>query len=187
MMPGQRRAFVLAEMLAILFMVAIGSTVMAVGIGAIMRTHKQTAALTNRYAVLHDFLRCIRKDVRAASRVTIDRDESATETILTLGYADADAALQRAYRFAPQRVERFNRSTPAGAIPARRDSRTSSLDKQWTMKNTTVSASLTPTPGGQVDLLNIVVQWDTRSKDDPQPRRRFALTLRPAGMAPYEP
>ena len=175
MIHSRGRAVVLLEILTVLFLVAIGGTIMSVGIAAVVRTHRRTADLTNRYAVLNDFLRCIRGDVRAASGIALEGDGSQTVTTLTLTHAQPEAYAE--YLFFENRVERLRLS--AGDILVE--------DKSWPVDHATVDVDLAHGSDGEAALLHLAVQWHRRSKDDTQPGRRFDMILRAAGEHCHEP
>lgn len=164
MIPSRRRAVFLLEMLPVLLAVAVGGTLMAVGIAAILRSHNRIAQFGNRYAVLHDFLREIRDDVRTATDVTLrGGDDGELQQVLAVGHPPR----QVLYRFFEGRVERVG--FEADGVP----------DKQWDMKHTEVELGMErpAAPGGD-RVVNVTVLWHRSSKDNPEPRRRFEIALR---------
>lgn len=172
MIPTQRRAFFLLEMLPVFLAVAVGGTLMAVSIAAILRGHNRIAQFGNRYAVLHDFLREIRDDVRTATDVTLrGGDDGELQQVLAVGHPPQ----QVLYRFFEGRVERVR--FEADGVP----------DKQWDMMHTEVKLGMerSATPGGD-SVVNVTVLWHRSSKDNPEPRRRFEIALRCAGELRHE-
>ncbi len=172
MIASRRRAIFLIELLPVFLAVAVGGTLMAVSIAAILRSHNQIIQLGNRYAVLHDFLGEIRDDMRMAREVTLrGGDDSGLQQVLAAGQPPQ----QVLYRFFEGRIERVG--FEADAVP----------DKQWEMQHTKVKLSIEqPTALGGDSVVNVTVIWHRSSKDNPQPRRRFDIALHCAGELRHE-
>ncbi len=172
MIRSRRRAIFLVEMLTVFLCVAIGGTLMTVGLASIVRSHRQIAGFANRYAVLNDFLQWIRHDVRTAEEITLRGGEGGDlQKVLVIG----ESPRQVLYRFYPGRVERvgFEDDTIA--------------DKYWEMKHTDVTIGVEQAGGSGDTVLNMTVQWHRSSKITPEPRRRFDITIRcSAAQVEYE-
>ncbi len=171
--PNKRpaRAFFLAEMLVVLFLVLVGGGLITTGLSAILRSQKQVARLSNRYTVLHDMLSHLRADVRHADSLTIQQDDDtpiAYELVLLSGASSpAGAAPRRVWRFAGGRVERVASITAPEA------------EKVWDLGP--CDTTLAPGPGDPTTLLDLSVTWRTDRVKDMPSRRRFDATIRCAG------
>ncbi len=196
MIASRLRAFSLLEVLAIFLIVTVAGTLMTVGVASVLRAHKRTAELANRYAVLHDFLHTLRGDVRAADRLALTSEPDGASTTMKLIFDDESPELL--YRFFFDRIERFGDGTDDNQVndvaSAPRGGR-----KVWPFEHSSATIALERPPGGGAPLLKVTLQWYRRSKDDPQPNshpkrserwgppaRRFSVTLRPAGERRYE-
>ena len=158
----RRRAIFLIEMLPVLLAVAVGGGLMLVGLTSIIRSQRRVAELGNRYAVLNDFMRCLRSDVRAAADLDLRDDNDGAQQVLAIGRPPQ----QVVYRFLEDRVERIGGTDDPVA------------DKTWDMKHTVVQLDVEPPTGSRAPLVNVTVKWHQASDKDPQPRRRFDATLR---------
>ena len=54
-------------------------------------------------------------------------------------------------------------------------------DKQWTFERTDFSVILESSPDGRSPLVKMTVWWHRVDKKDPEPPRRFDVTVRCAG------
>ena len=166
MTRGPRRAVFLIELLPVMLAVAVGGTVMTISIASILRSQKRVAELSNRYAVFNDFLRCFRHDVRAATGLALE-DDDGDDGKLVLVIDGGSRKVE--YRFLDQSVGRigFERDPVAG--------------KQWTFERTDFSVILESSPDGRSPLVKMTVWWHRVDKKDPEPPRRFDVTIRCAG------
>ncbi len=171
MICRRRRAIFLIEMLPVLLAIAVGGGLMLVGLTSIIRSQRRVAELGNRYAVLNDFMRCLRTDVRAAADVALRGDDDGAPRVLAIG----EPPQQVLYRFLEDRVERVGRTDDPVA------------DKVWNMEHTVVQVNIEPRAANGVSLVNVTVEWHRASDKDPQPRRRFDATLRCAREVRHEP
>ena len=170
-MRTSRRAMFLIEMLPVLLAVAVGGTLMTVSIASILRSQKRVAELSNRYAILNDFIACLRQDVRAATELALeDGDGDNGERILVIDHGSRKIV----YRFLDQHVERTGGEQDPVA------------DKRWTFEHTDFDLALEPSPEGLITLVKVCVWWQRTAKDHPEPRRRFDVTMRCAGMLRHE-
>ena len=161
----RRQAFALIQMLSVLFIVAVGSTLMVTSIASIMRVKKHADALTNRHAVLTDFTRCLRRDVRGADAMSLSSGLNDEGSTLTLEQRDGSVC----YTFLPEAVER---------VGADRDFVS---NKAWSFARSLVSVELeSPTPDAAA-LVHVAVCWRSLARDDLQPQRRFDLVFHCAG------
>ncbi len=201
MIASRPRAFTLLEVLAVFLIVTVAGTMMTVGVASVLRAHKRTAELANRYAVLHDFLHTLRGDVRAADRLALTSEPNDAATTLKLIFDDESPELL--YRFFFDRLERFGGGTDGNQVDpvasAPRGGR-----KVWPFEHSSATVALEQPPGrpeskdslcfGAAPLLKVTLQWYRRPKDDTQPNarprrsegrgtpaRRFSVTLRPTG------
>ena len=166
----RRRAMFLIEMLPVLLAVAVGGGLMLVGITSIIRSQRRVAELGNRYAVLNDFMRCLRADIRAATDLELRYDNDEALQVLAIG----EPPQQIIYRFREDRVERIGGTDDPVA------------DKTWGMEHTVVQLGLDPPTGNRAPLVNVTIEWHRASDKDPQPRRRFDATLRCAAEVRHE-
>lgn len=161
----RRRAMALIQLLSVLFIVAAGSTLMATSIASIMRTKKHADALTDRCAVLTDFTRCLRRDVRGSNAMSLRSRPNDDAQILILERGSESVS----YTFLPGNVER------AGFDGDRVS------DKAWSFARTLVSVNLESRDGDADPLLHVTVHWQSLARDDAQPRRRFDLVFHSVG------
>ena len=170
MIRRRRRAIFLIEMLPVLLAIAVGGGLMLVGLTSIIRSQRRVAELGNRYAVLNDFMHCLRNDVRAAADVALRSDDDGAQQVLAIGQPPR----QVLYRFLEDRVERVGRTDDPVA------------GKVWDMEHTVVQVNIAPRAGNGAPLVNVTVEWHRASEKDPQPRRRFDTTLRCAREVRHE-
>ena len=171
MMRASRRAMFLIEMLPVLLAIAVGGTLMTISIASILRSQKRVAELSNRYAVLNDFMACLRQDVRTATKLALeDGDGDNSERVLVIDQGSRKIA----YRFPDRRVERLGGEQDPVA------------DKSWTFEHTDFDLALEPSPEGLPVLVNVSVWWQRTAPDHPEPGRRFDVTMRCTEMLPYE-
>lgn len=166
MTRSHRRGMFLIELLPVLLAVAVGGTVMTMSIASILRSQRRVAELSNRYAVFNDFLRCFRQDVRSAGELTLvndDRDDSVQ--VLVVGHGQRKIT----YRFLDEGVARIGYEKDPVA------------DKQWTFENTDFSLALESAPDELGPLVKLTIWWRRTAKKDPEPSRRFDVTIRCAG------
>lgn len=172
MIGPRRRAVFLIEMLTVVFCVAVGGTLMAVSIASIVRDHRRIVEFGGRYAVLNDFLRCLREDVRAASTAeSSNGDDAEGKQILAIG----EPRQRVLYSFVEDHIERVGFVDDPVA------------DKVWNMKHATVTVGLEPPINGGDALVTVAVTWRRTARDDPAPSRRFEATLRCAGEIRHAP
>ena len=166
-----RRAVFLIELLPVMLAVAVGGTLMTISIASILRSQKRVAELSNRYAILSDFLRCFRQDVRAGTELTLaETGGDAGDQVLFIGGTSGRIA----YRFLDQTVER------AGYEPDR------VVGKQWEFEHTRFSLVVESSGTGLDPLVKMTAWWHRVAKDDPNPARRFDVTIRCAGESKSE-
>lgn len=164
MMP-RRRAVLLVHMLTVLLLTATGGGLMMVGLVSILRGQKRVAEFGNRYTVLNDFLRCVSRDVRMATTAALEPDEEGgPRHTLVLGTPPN----QVTYRFHDGRVERNGFEGDSVST------------KRWAPMSATVSISGDRQPVGRT-IVSVRVSWFRNGADDPEPDRRFDLTVRCAG------
>jgi len=161
----QREAFALIQLLSVLFIVAVGSTLMATSIASILRTKKHADALTDRYAVLTDFTHCLRRDVRGSSAMRLRSEQDNGVPILTL---EGGGGLV-SYTFLPESVERVGFDGDPMS------------NKAWSFVRTQVLADLEAQTGSADPILHVTVLWRSLAHDDAQPQRRFDLAFRSVG------
>ena len=181
MRTHRRSAVFLIEMMAVLFMITLGGTVITMGVYAVIRNQRAVGKLQNRYAVTHSILQRLRADVRAGSSVTVahaggeQRPElseassgwsSGGQGRLVIKSPTGDAV----YVFYVDRVDRFP------------DAHTQSPDQQWTLHGATfhVQARL---GGDNATMLLITIRWNVPKAETPESSRRFDLAIRCAGLA----
>ena len=171
MIDRRRRGIFLIEMLTVLLCVTVGGTLMVVSLASILRNHRQIVELGNRYAVLNDFLRCIREDVRKAAGAELrDGDGAGVRQVLAIG----EAPSQVLYRFGEERIQRVG--FPGDPV----------TDKDWNMKHGVVTPGVEPPTGGGDAVVTVTVLWHRTSKDNPEPTRRFDVALRCTGETRHE-
>jgi len=164
-MIQRRRAMLLLEVLTVIVLLTAGGTLLAVGIGSMQHSQKRVAALGNRYAVLNDFLRRFALDVRRARTATLrDGSEPGERQILLIGEAPG----QVVYHFLEGRVERTG-TAGDDAAPTR-----------WEPMAAAVGIVEGPPDSAEVGV-TVTVYWHRTDDADPQPDRRFDLTVRCAG------
>lgn len=164
-MIRRRRAVFLVEMLTVLLLMAVGGTLMAVGLASIQRSHKRVTAFSNRYSLLNDFLRCVSRDVRMSTTASLrDGDGEGLRQVLVIG----EIPEQVTYRFYDRRVERtgFEGDSIAG--------------KRWAPIPAAVKiAGDRARTGGAV--VSVTVTWDRADTDGLESNRRFDASVRCGG------
>lgn len=164
-MTHRRRAVFLVEMLSVMFMLAVGGSLIAAGLVSIHRSHKRVAELGNRYAVLNDFLRCLSRDVRMAKTANVrDGDGEDLLQILVIGETPARVS----YRFYERHVERAGFEGDNVAA------------KRWDPMYAAVEI-LGGRPVEGDAIVGVTVSWHRTDKNDPEPYRRFDAAVRCAG------
>ena len=173
-------AVFLVEMMAVLFMITLGGTVITMGVYAVMRNQRAVGQLQNRYAVTNSILHRLRADVRAGSSVTVAHaggDQGPQLSEASSGWASGGQARlviksptrDIVYVFHEDRVDRFS------------DARTQSPDQQWTLHGATFHVQ----PGlgdDNATMLLVTVRWNVPKAETPQSSRRFDLAIRCAGL-----
>lgn len=164
-MIQRRPAYVLLEMLAVLFVVAVGLGLVTSLLDSIRYAQRRIADSANRTAVTEDFLRCLTGDVRHATSARVHgvTDEGAYQE-LEIG----SGANHVTYQFFKNRVERA--ASADGTLAA----------KRWAPMTATVSMA-----GGAAaapsDLVEVTVFWHTTERYDPRADRRFDVAVRCIG------
>ena len=165
-MTHRRRGVLLVELLTVLFMVAIGGSLMVVAVTSILRSHKRVAEFDNRYAVLNDFLQCISRDVRSARIATLrDDDGENLRQVLIIG----EAAKQVTYTFYDRHVERTGFEGDSMAA------------KSWDSLHVVVGIAQDPTRADRTPTVRLTVSWPRSDVDEIEPSRRFDAAIRCAG------
>ncbi|MHC4696768.1 MAG: type II secretion system protein [Planctomycetota bacterium] len=161
-MTRRRRAFLLVEMLTVMFMLAIGGTLMVVGLASIHRSHKRVAEFGNRYALLNDFLRCLSRDVRMAKTATVgDGEGEELRQTLVIGRMPERVL----YRFYKGHVERAGFKGDSVAA------------KRWEPMSAAVKITGSRAVAGET-IVSVTVSWPRTDKKDPEPNRRFDVAMR---------
>lgn len=165
-MNRRHRAVLLLEILTVLFMVAVGGTLMTAAITSILRSQKRVTDFGDRYTALNDFLEALRRDVR---RVTTARlgagDGGDLRQVLILG----EPPERVAYRFYEQHVER--REGPTGG---------SSETRGWEAVSASAEIQRSRTNSAAA-IVSVTAYLRRSSADAPAPVRRFGLALRCVG------
>ncbi len=172
MIGRRRRAVFLIEMLTVVLCVAVGGTLMALSVASIVRDHRRIVEFGNRYAVLNDFLRCLREDVRGATRAEVrNGGDAGAKQVLTVG----EPPTQILYRFGAERIARVGFFGDPVA------------DKAWSVKHGVVTVGLDPPINDGNTTVRVTITWRQTAKDDPAPTRRFDTTIRCAGEIRHAP
>ena len=176
----RRSAVFLIEMMAVLFMITLGGTVITMGVYAVMRNQRAVGQLQNRYAVTHSILHRLRADVRAGSSVTVAHaggDQRPQLSEASSGWASGGQgrlAIKSptgdvVYVFYEDRVDRFP------------DAHTQNPDQQWTLHGATFQVR--PGLGGDnATMLLVTVRWKPPKAETSESSRRFDLAIRCAGI-----
>ncbi len=173
-MNSQRRAVFLIEMLTVLTMLAVGGSLMTLGLVSILKSQKRVTVVSNRYAQLNDFFRVFSHDVRTSRVVSLsvengEGDKVEPRQVLLIG----EAPRQVKYRFYKQYVERtgYERDTVA--------------EKRWASMSTTVQID-DGQPASRGPIVKASVIWHQTGTQDPEPTRRFDLSVYGAGELALE-
>jgi len=164
-MTQKRPAFVLVEMLAVLFVVAAGLSLVTAGLHSIRYAQRRIADSANRTALTDDFLRCLTDDIRHATSAHVESgDAEGGYTELAL----EGTSPRVTYRFFGDRVERA--ASPRGTL----------APKQWAPITATVSAS-GDDGAAHTNLVSATVLWHMTDRYDPRADRRFDVAVRCVG------
>ena len=164
-MIRKRRAVFLVEMLTVILMVGVGGTLMAVGLGSMLRSQDRVVEFGNRFARTNDFLRCLKRDVRMATTATL-REEHGEELRQVLWVGEPPT--QITYRFFDHHVERSGGRADDDAA------------KLWSPMSAEISLMGTDHVTDSTGV-SVTVFWRRTGARDPEPNRQFDLAVRCAG------
>lgn len=164
----------------VVFMLAVGGSVITMGVYAVMRNQRAVGKLQNRYAVTHSIIHRLRDDVRGGSSATVTHSQGDQRPPFSeASPGGASGGPQRlviksptreiVYVFDEDRVDRF--SGALADVP----------DQQWTLHGATFHVR--PGLGGdEATMLLVTIRWKAPNEETPESSRRFDLAIRCAGI-----
>lgn len=168
-MKERRRGYLLIEMLTVIVMITVGGSLITLGLAAIFKSQQRVAAADNRYAIMDDFLRSFSSDVRAATLATVrEGSETSPQQILVIG----EAPRELVYELFEDHITR--KVTNGGH-----------QEKMWRAISAKVTVE-TVEASNSATLVSVTVLWHRSDAQDPEPHRRFDLTLRCAGELDHD-
>ena len=157
----RRPAFMLIHLLGAMALLSASATVLAVSIGAILSAQRGVVELSNRFAILDDYTNSLRRDLLRADRVALQ--VAADDGVVILRLAAESAELQ--YRFGPDSLERRVLRGPWDG------------DKSWALPRCQVVPRLERSAESPAGLMHLTIKWLRKDRRDPQPTRRFDVTM----------
>jgi len=150
----------LVEILCVLALIAVGSSLVVSGIYAIRKSQQRITDMANRTAITDDFIDCLSRDVRGVATARVQTDDRGGGSMLVLG----DGPQRLTYRFFEDHVER--EAARDGAVAA----------KSWAPLTATVSVQGRDGPQTHV-VVSATVWWRRTDTKDPAPARRFDFAV----------